>query len=157
MLDVLDAVLTLLEPGGAIDPATGLRTATSGTTVDHSGAAPYELEFAPNRLYGWVASDRHENWEAGDPPSVRERFALTLLFVIDSGDEQAQGRRLRSVSEALDYRAHAYMTLVEQNKAPKSDSALPWSELTGEITPDTTRGFNVRGVGLRLSGWRQPN
>lgn len=153
MLDVLDAVLNLLEPGGAVDPETSLRAATSGTTVDHTGARPYQVEFAPDTLYAWPGPDRHRVVELGDPPSEREEFTLELLYVATSSSEQAKSRRLRSVSEAVDTRAHEYMARVAANKAPRT--GLPWSELGGEINPDTIRGFNVRGVGLRLTGWRQ--
>lgn len=150
MLDVLDGVLILVEPGGVIDPDTSIRPATSGTTVDHSGAAAFNLEFDPDRLYGWPTADRHEVFEAGDPPSERERFTLDLLYVADSRGEQAASRRLRSVSEAVDAKAHGYLALIAAHKA----LGTLWDDLRGEINPDTIRGFNVRGVGLRLTGWR---
>ena len=154
MLDVLDAVLTLLEPGGAVDGTTGLRPATSGVSVDHNGARPWQVELAPGTLYGWPGADRHRVFELGDPPSEREEFQLELLYVAESG-EQAKSRMQRAISSAIDTKAHEYAAVVAANKAPKSDAGLPWSELNLEINPDTVRGFNVRGVGLRLTGWRQ--
>lgn len=154
MLDLIDDLLELLEPGGAMDAVTGIRTATSGTSVDHTGAQPFELEFAPDRLYAWPGRDSHETFEAGDPPSIRERFEVIAYYVADSGDEQAASRRLRSVSTALDTKAHAYMAIVAANQAPTGPGA-PWGNLGGEINPDVVRGFDVRGVALRLTGWRQ--
>lgn len=155
MLDVIDALLNLLEPGGAMDAETALRTATSGTTVDHTAARPYQVEFQPNTLYAWPGPDRHVVTEAGNPPSEREEFTLELLYCATSSSEQAKSQALRAVSAVVDAKAHAYMAVVAANKAPSSNPDAPWSELRGEINPDTIRGFNVRGVGLRLTGWRQ--
>ena len=152
MLDVLDRVLELLEPGGELDPETSTRMSTSGTTVDHTGAQPFNLEFQPDWLYAWPGRDLHETLEAGDPPSIRERFELHLVYIGDSGGEQAISRRLRAVSDALDAKAHAYLGRVAANQAPRGGL---WSDLGAELTPDTIRGFNVRGAALRLTGWRQ--
>jgi len=150
VLDVLDAVLSLVEPGGDIDLETGLRAAASGTVVDHSGARPFDLEFDHDYLYGWVNDDRHVTAETGDPPSIRENFTLELIYAADSQGEQAASRRLRSVSEVIDAKAHEYLALIAANVA-YGDA---WQDLTGQINPDTIRGFNVRGVGLRLTGYR---
>ena len=136
-----------------MDPATEARISTSGTTVDCTGAPPFGFEFHDDWLFGWMLRDRHVVWEAGNPPSEREQFELSLMYVA-SAQEQASARRQRSVTVALDEKAHAYLERVAANTAPLSDSGLPWSELSGEVTPDAVRGFNVRAVGLRLTGWR---
>lgn len=154
MLDVIDALLTLLEPGGVVDPDSALRTATSGTVVDHTGARPYQVEFSPNTLYAWPGADRHRVTEAGNPPSEREEFTVEVLYVATSSSEQARSKRLREVSADVDARAHEYMAIVAANKA---HAGGVWADLGGEVNPDTIRGFNVRGVGLRLNGWRQLN
>lgn len=150
MLDVIDAVLNLIEPGGEMDPATALRVADSGTTVDHSGAPAYDHEGDTDHLFAWPSSDRHETMEIGDAPSIRELFAIDLGYVVASQGEEAQQRRSREVSAAIDDRLHAYLGLVAANVE------LPgkWESLLGEINQAVIRGFSVRGAGLRLSGWR---
>jgi hypothetical protein len=156
VLDIVDAVLHLIEPGGSVSAETALRTATSGTVVDHTGARPFEVEQSDNHLFAWPVTDRHEVFEAGDPPSTRERFALTLMYVADAS-EQARAKRLREVSVALDAKSHLYLSRIAVSRTPPDGSPLPWSELAGEVNPDTIRGFNVRAVGLRVSGWRYLN
>lgn len=150
MLDVLDALLTLVEPGGTVDASTSLRTSTSGTVVDHVGARPFGVDLDPDRLYGWLVQDRHaEVFEAGDPPSYREEFGFTLMYVAET-DEQARSRRSRAVSEVLDARAHSYLGLVAAN--PVRDGL--WTDLWGELDPSAVLGFSVRGFALRMNGWR---
>ena len=150
MIAVLDAALTLIEPGGGIDLATALRPATSGTTVDHAAARPFEFEFDGDRLYGWPAAARHQVMEVGNPPSFRQNFTLDLAYVIGNGGEQAKARRSRAVSLALDVKAETYLSVLASNV----ELAGSWEEIVGELNPDVIRGFDVRGIGLRLTGWR---
>lgn len=150
MLDVIDAALNLIEPGGTMNPDTALRTATSGTTVDHTGAKPIEVEFDVDRLWAWSGIDRHETMEAGRPSSVRERFTIDLMYVVASGGEQAKTLRSRAVSLVLDAKAHTYLGIVAVNVA----LAGAWESMLGEINPDVIRSYDVRGIGLRLNGWR---
>lgn len=148
MLDVLDAILNTIEPGGAIG-ADDWRPSTSGTKVDHAGAKPFEVEMEPDRLYGWLIEDRHSIFEVGNPPSQREDFAFSVLYVAEAG-EQARQRRGRALSAALDGRAHLYL----ERLAALVSNVPTWEHLTGELDSDTVQGFSVRGFGLRLEGHR---
>lgn len=145
---MLDALLTLAEPGGVTDPDTALRTATSGTVVDHAGARPFSVDLAPDRLYGWLLEDRHVVWELGDPPSERENFSFALLYVAES-DEQAASRRSRGVSEAMDAKAEGYLAAIAAGR-----SSASWEEISGGVDRAVVTGFSVRGIGLRVDGWR---
>jgi len=150
MLEVIDGVLNLIEPGGVIDPVTDIRPATSGTSVDHAAAKPFEVEFEVDRLYAWPGSDRHVTMESGRPPSIQERFTIDLAYVVASLGEQARARRRRSVSAAIDTKLHAYLAVIADNV---QFGAL-WDDLAGEINPDVIRGFDVRAGGIRLTGRR---
>ena len=145
-MDVLDAILETVEPGGAMNPDTAIRRATSGTEVDHTGARPFSIDLGPERLYGWLTEDRHLTFETG--PAYRENFAFSLLLVLPAG-EQADAQRSRSLSEAIDTRAHLLLDRIAANA-----TAGPWMELGGGIDDAALTGFSVRGIGLRVSGWR---
>ena len=148
MLDALDAILTLVEPGGTTDPATDRRTATSGVVVDHRGETPAEVWDA-NTLYGQIISDAHQ------PPDLtdREDFVVELVRVLASADEETQQRRLRSVSDDLDDAAHAYIAILDANRA--RGVGRPWEYLTTIVVDwDRLRRFNERAIAIRITGWR---
>jgi hypothetical protein len=149
MLELIDELLNVIEPGGVMDATTGLRTSTSGTTVHHTGARPFQTEFAPDSVFAWLTADRHGTFEVGNPPSVREDFVVTVLFVAESG-EQAREVPSRAVSTVVDAKAHAYLERIAANQSRVGF----WQDIGGEINAESMRGFDVRGAGLRVSGWR---
>jgi hypothetical protein len=149
VLDVLDSLLELAEPGGEIDPASSLRVATSGSHVDHTGARPLAIDLDADCWYGWLLSDRHETFEVGNPPSEREVFAFAVLYVAASS-EQAKEARSREVSDLIDGRAHGFLGRL----AGKRSNLPVWSEAEGAIDQAIITGLSVRGVGLRVTGYR---
>jgi hypothetical protein len=158
ILETLDAILTMLEPGGAIDPGTDLRTSTSGVVVDHSGEEPFRTDFAPNVLYGRPVADEHQRQGVGGATTTPEveRFTLELSYVVDSQAEYDAKRRKRSVSDALDGKAHDYAALIRRNRSRYDDGTpAPWHDLNlSGLDWSRLRSLNVRGVTLRLTGYR---
>lgn len=146
MLDVLDAILNVGEPGGAVDPATSLRTATSGATVDHTGARPFSIDLVADRWFAWLLEDVHRNPETG--PAVREDFAFAVLYVDDAGEQAAQVRS-RATSQQMETRAHGFLDRLAAQQANAT-----WLDIRGAIDRAVITGFSVRGIGLRVSGWR---
>lgn len=154
MIDVIDALMLLLEPGGSIDPTNSLRTTTSGVIAVHTAARPPQPEMTPNHLYCYPVADRHVTIGAGDPPDEREEFTVEALLVVDREDEEPKLTARRDVSSTLDTKAHAYLAAVNANR-PRNGAVAPWEYLTSaSVDWDRLRSFAVRGVPLRVSGWR---
>lgn len=153
MLDLIDALRDMLEPP-AVPPVTRVvkgetqDQAASDTWRDLSGAEPFEYMKAADTLFlfEWGPDVRAL---AGASPSDLERFAIQAVYVADSGDEEAQQRRKRSVTQALDARRELYAARIRQHR-----SAQTWSHLECTIDGDYVRGFEIRGFALRISGWR---
>lgn len=149
MIDVVDAVLNLLEAGGAVDPKTSLRKATSGIVVDHTAERPPQTAFSKGYLYCYPVQDDHRAPDLGK----REDFVIEALYIADRADEEAQLTARREVSVELDTKAHAYSDVIDANRTRAA--ARPWDYLTlASINWDRLRSFNVRGVALRITGWR---
>lgn len=154
---MIEPLAKLFEPWTG-DPATsaaGVRTikADSGVMVDLNGSQPFTAD--ANWLYLWPGPDSHELSELGNPPKELERFDLTALYVADSKDEEASQQRKRTVSEAIDTKGHAYLELIRRNRSRyEAGTEAPWHNLVGRLDFDTIRNFNVRGVALRIAGYR---
>lgn len=158
ILETLDALLTLLEPGGAIDAATDLRTATSTVVVDHSGEEPFRTDFAPNRLYGRPIRDEHRRQGVGGASTTpeEEHFTLEVSFVAATESEYEAKRYLRSISQTLDNKAHGYAALIRRNRSRyEGGTPAPWHDLNlAGIDWTRLRSLSVRGVTLQLTGYR---
>lgn len=138
MLDLIDAIVDLLEP-----PAARV------TKIDSAiGAEPFSYEGRPDTLflfeYGPDVRDL-----AGAGPLELERFALQAVYVGDSKDEEAQQTRRRDVNEAIDVKRELYAKRIRERR-----SARTWSHLQAAFDGDYVRAFEVRGFALRISGWR---
>jgi len=157
VIEVVDAVAELLEPWTPSEPMErdGSRTvvAQSGVTVDLNSTEP--TVWRPNTLYLWVESDTHNLAGVGNPPEEREDFTITAIYVLDAGDEEAKQRRTRSVSEGLDQKAHEYAAAIAANRSKyAAGGPAPWQHLQSVLDNDLLRAFNVRGIGLRIEGYR---
>lgn len=147
MLEVLDAILNLVEPGGVLD-ASHRRTSLADVVVDHRGAEPAET-WEGNTLYGSVAIDGHGAPDFAD----REDFVVELVRVFDASDEEKEQERLRSISEAIDDAAHDYISILDANRA--GGDGRPWTYLTSiTIDWERMRRINERGFAARVTGWR---
>lgn len=158
MIDVIDEVLSVIEPWTAAPTETdGSRSvvATSGTRVDLNAAEPFELNFAPNTLYGWLEGDRHEPAGSGNPIQDLERFGIVALYVADSGSEEPKQVRTRAVSIAIDTKVQAYLAALAANRS-RTPAGVPhlWQHIEGTLDPDLIRDFSVRGAALRIAGYR---
>ena len=148
MLDVVDAILNLVEPGGVLNADTSRRVATSEVVVDHNGAEPFTT-WDPNALYGYIVTDTHRPPDFAD----REDFVVEIVRVADSTAEETQQRRLRDVSEQLDDSAHDYAGILDQNRS--RGTGRPWDYITvASIDWDRLRRINERAVAIRITGWR---
>jgi len=69
--------------------------------------------------------------------------------------EQAGKQRSPALSQQLDAKAAAYALLIAQNRSRYSNqSEAPWEHLVAAVDHDVTSDRDVRGVGLRISGYR---
>jgi hypothetical protein len=155
VIDLLDALLHVLEPGGDMVTSDGYarRQADSGTWVDHNAEEP--TRFEPGALYGWVTGDDHLPDVAG--PSVRENFSLAVVFTVDAQDEVAMGHRRRDVSLALDARTHSYLSVLADNRSryAADGQPTPWAHIQGSVDHNYTRNNDLRGAALVVIGYRR--
>lgn len=139
MLDAVDALRELLEP--------------PGTTVLKDDTAERPFNWAANTLYIYPVSDLHADADVGNPPTIRENFAIEAVYVADSQGEESKKERLRSVSTALDTKAHAYAAILAN--ARFRGTGRPWEDArVTSVDWDRLRQLDVRGVAVRITGWR---
>lgn len=157
VIDLIEPLAKLFEPwpGNPTTDPEGNRSiaASSGVTVDLNGAQPFT--YAANTLYAWATSEEHPLNESANPPKELEVFEVAFVFVADAGDEEPKQRRRRTVSDALDAKAHSWLDLIRRNRSRYEGGAeAPWHHLAGRLDPDLVRNFNARGIALRVSGYR---
>jgi len=142
MIEVLDAVLELLEPDG------------SGVRRDHSAAPPFDYQ--PKTLYGWVSDDTQDIFSTGVPqPCVQENFELSLIYSGVDDADQAARLKSRALSVELDTKAAAYAAAISANRSRYANGTpAPWQHLTARIDHDLVADRDVRGIGMRVRGYR---
>jgi len=139
VLDIIDAILELLEP----DP----------TVVGKDTTAERPFDWAPNTLYVYPVLDIHADGDMGDPPSIRENFTVDAIYVADGQGEEATRTRSRDVSLELDAKAHAYADILAA--ARFRGPGRPWEDArVTSVDWDRLRQIDVRGVAVRITGWR---
>ena len=140
ILDVVDALRDLLEP-----PFDDERS-VNGVLIDRTCSQP-NADTVANTIYAWEAARAEVPIGTGE---VRQNFAVTLLYVVDNVGEAA-GERDRSVSEALDAKTDEYMKLIRLHA-----HVPPWDSGNVQATSDAdfVRQFEVRGVAIRVTGYR---
>lgn len=149
MIDVVDAIRDLLEPPSDADESVSV----NGIAIDRTCAMPFE--FRPETIYAAEASDVRTLEEtmletAGGTIGVeRQTFGVTLLYVVDGEGENAELRRSRAVSIRLDAKRNEWLRKVREHRI-----GPVWDHLQGSSDVDFVRQLQVRGIAVRLTGWR---
>lgn len=155
ILDVLDGLLQVVEPGGEIEVdshGVATRIANSTVRVDHNGDRPFAYE--AGHLYGWAEADTHLPDSAG--PSVREDFVVRLVLVAANEGEEAEQRRHRALTAELDARGHLYLSRLAANRSRYADGQpAPWGHVAGVLDHEYIRAIEVRGLALVVTGYRR--
>jgi hypothetical protein len=146
MIDLIDGLRMLLEPLDPDDPEVSV----NGAHVDDSCSAPFE--WLANTLYAYAESDRRTTDEtsAGGLSMERQNFAVVAVYVADGEGENPTGQRRRAVSEALDARRAAYASAIRNNRT----NGDLWQWVIAEFDDDYLRQLAVRGIMVRISGYR---
>lgn len=142
MLDIMDGIRELLEP-----------SATTTVVTDDTGADPFVYE--PNHLYVFESGDVRDL--AGNSPADIERFSVVAMFVADDAGEEADQTRRREITAALDDKRDAYLAAVRATRTftdPGPPERVLWAHLQGSADADFVRALEVRGIAIRLTGWR---
>jgi hypothetical protein len=142
VIDVLDAVLALLEPDG------------SDVRRDDSAAEPFDYQ--PKTLYGWVSDDSHDVFGTGIPqPCVQENFEISLIYSGADDADQTARLKSRALSKELDAKAAAYAAAVNANRSRYANGTpAPWQDLNARVDHDLVVDRDVRGIGMRVRGYR---
>jgi hypothetical protein len=166
MLDLLDAIAELLEPVPTLpddaDPETWTPATfefhgheypvgASGVIRDDSGAEPFD--FLPGWLYAFGTGDTRSPTGAG--PEDRQDFEITAVYSADAEAETGSGIRTRDLTAALDAKRDGYLRAVREcRNGYVRDGRRTWEHLIASADFDYLRTFGVRGVAIRLEGWR---
>lgn len=130
--EILADIRTVLEPGDAI-------------AKDLTDAKPFA--YAPATLYVYPERVSEVPIETG--PTRRRDFTVRVeLTGPDAGEESGQARD-GSVSAFLDERRGAYFAAVRAN-----ERGARWDHLRAAEDPNGPATLQVRGIGLRLSGYQ---
>lgn len=154
MIGLVDALLQLVEPIAAVQPAglpADVDLAASGSQRDRTAAEPFVYDDRPNTVFVFETDDDRRA-QAGVSSGAGEdliRFAVEIVYVADSGLEEAAQRRTRTLSAVIDARRELYMQRVRGVR-----SGASWDDLRAAVDVDYVRGYHVRGFALRLYGFR---
>jgi hypothetical protein len=132
MIVVLDALRELLKQ---YDPA-----------IDFDDAMSQPYEWRENTVYSWAETVDDVPIGTGE---VRTDFEILMVYAVGNEGEEAISERSRDVSVKLDTARQAWMDLIRANA-----NAGPWSNLRARAEQDFLRQLEVRGVGIRISGYR---
>lgn len=145
LIDVSDQIRALLEPG------------PPGVVHNTDAAMPFFYE--PNTIYAWPQGP-DEHHQAGDGKQDEERFTVMAAYAVSDQGERRDKDRLRSISVALDAKAHAWAAVIRANRV-LPHTALPldrlWSDLTAVFNHNAIRTVGkgaVRGFTVTIRGWR---
>lgn len=132
MLDVIDGLRDLLSDRLDIE-------------TDDTGDRPYD--WTAGVLYVWEESSGQISIGTGE---VREEFVVMAAIASPSGEEAA-GQKLREVTETLDGYRDVFLTRIRLNS-----NIGPWASGTiiGASVPSYLRQLDLRGIAVRISGYR---
>jgi hypothetical protein len=154
LLGLVDALLELVEPAAAVQPAglpVDMDRAESGSLRDRTAAEPFTYDDFADTVFAFETDDVRLPFGTQAAQGIGEdlvRFAVQLVYVAGSGLEEAAQRRSRAVSEAIDDRRQLYVARVRAVR-----SGADWSHLQASADVDYVRSWMVRGFALRLTGW----
>lgn len=145
MIDLIDALRELLEP-----ESEEAGVSVNGVRLDNTAAMPFDFE--PNTLYVVEEQDLRTLDETWTPEGGVERqsFIVNALYVIDSEGENAITRRSRAVSIALDEKRNEYCRLVRMTRT----NGDVWHHIQASADADFVRQLQVRGIAVRITGYR---
>lgn len=152
---LVDALLELLEPAAAVQPAWATAehdAGTSGTIRDRTGAEPFVYEGRQDTVFAFEVDDDRRSFAGVGADGAGEdliRFAYEIVYVADSGLEEAEQIRTRAVSELIDAKRELYMQRIRAVR-----SGATWIDLRATVDVDYVRSFGVRGFAIRLYGLR---
>jgi hypothetical protein len=151
MLGLVDALLELVEPFGSPGPTPDQDFGASGTKRDRTAAEPFVFDTRPDTVFAFESEDRRDTFgtTANGQGEDMVRFVIEVVYVADSGMEEPQEMRTRSVSEKIDAKRQQYVEAVRRVR-----SGADWSHLQASVDVDFIRAYSVRGFALRLTGWR---
>jgi hypothetical protein len=145
LIDVSDQIRTLLEPG------------PPGVVHNTDAAQPFLFEH--NTIYCWPQGD-DEHRQHGDGKQDEERFTIVAAYAVSDQGERRDKDRLRSISLALDAKAHDWVAIIRANRVyPHTAAPLNrlWSDLIAVINHNAIRTVGkdaVRGFTVTIRGWR---
>lgn len=137
MIDRLVSVLTPTPP--------------AKTTIDGSCSEP----IAPGPQ--WDANHRamiyaYPLLRSRAPKGVcREDFVVELLYVVDDQGEQDEEERMRAIADRLDQQSTSWLQAICDNEKDTTDL---WAFIGGAVDYDEVRRLELRGVGVRVTGYR---
>lgn len=132
MLELIDALRDVLRDG-------------LGIAVDESGERPYD--WTPETLYVWEESSA---WTSIGTGEKREDFVV-MAAIAEATGEEAAGQRSRETTVALYGYRDAFLEAIRTHA-----NTGPWADgnIEGASVPAYLRQLDVRGVAVRISGYR---
>lgn len=130
--EILADIRTILEPGAAV-------------AKDLTEAKPFA--YAPQTLYVYPERVSEVPIETG--PTRRQDFTVRVELTGPDLGEEASQQRDQAVSAFLDGRRGAYFAAVRAN-----ERGARWDHLRAAEDPNGPATLQVRGIGLRLSGYK---
>lgn len=101
--------------------------------------------FVPGRLYVWEETDSRTR--IGELPTRQDFGARAVVLVDDPGDTRRSDAR--GVTLALDAKRTALVNAIRA-----AQSTDEWDHAQAEVDHDYVRAFGVRGLALRITGYR---
>ena len=117
----------------------------TGLSSDDTAEQPYE--WVPGTLYVWEESSIQRPIGAGG--EVREDFVL-MAAIAEATGEESFGRRERATSVALDAHRSRMLGLIRRHSSVDGQ----WDHIEGASVPSFLRQLDLRGVAVRISGYR---
>lgn len=141
MIEIVDRLRLLLD------------AASAAGTADDSCADP--VAWGADTLYVFEAENGDLHEPVGDGSEDRELFEVIAVYIADAAGENQMTARHRDVSVALDQRKEAYLRAVRENRTMLDDGGVElWADLRGRADMGFVRAIQVRGVAVRIAGYR---
>ena len=120
-----------------------LKQYDTSIVFDDAMAQPYE--WRDGTVYMWSETVDDRQIGTGE---VQSDFEILMVYALGNEGEEAISERSRAVSVKLDAARRAWMDLIREHA-----NAGPWSNLRARAEQDFLRQLEVRGVGIRISGY----